>query len=121
MILFSEEKPMVFKIVNGILLLWLIGSLVVGLSTVVNLTILKEPQREITLEIYTREYCFVEGTEKPSTEQCKEDWEADKEMLEDDNTQFEKQALASSIISFVVVGLTLTLLNVSKKSTNKKK
>ena len=57
MTLFSKEKEIIFKIVNAVLLIWLIGAIVFVASSVIELTV-KDPVREYTYEEYKATNCI---------------------------------------------------------------
>lgn len=56
MILFSDEKEIIFKITNAVLLLWAIAATVIALGAIIDI-VFKEPVRTYTYEEYKATNC----------------------------------------------------------------
>ena len=117
MFLFSEEKSKILKIVNAILLLWLIGSLIFVINSLVQTIFFKTKNNEITLSEYTRNYCYIHE-ENPTIQLCEKHWVDEKEELEKENDYFYYNPIEETIysgVSFIVVAGTIIIINFPKK------
>ena len=116
--LFDGAKSTAFKVVNAILLLWLIGSLILGLSGIASLLFFPSEKKEMTLERYTAQHCYLyEENVKPTPELCKEDWLLQKDYLEEPDfwDVDSKETIVDSVISLVIVGAAMLIINWPRK------
>ncbi|MDD4831555.1 MAG: hypothetical protein PHR09_01680 [Bacilli bacterium] len=107
MILFSKEKELILKILNGVLLVWFLGAIVFTLNNGINLLV-DEPSIEDKIET-----CKMHRVEEEGT-----DCGCDSMYYYDDSEHYELKSLYYSIINVIVVGPALYFLN-KKKSTKK--
>jgi hypothetical protein len=118
MILFSQDKEIVFKITNAILLLWLIAAVAITVSNGIDL-LMKEPQRTYTYEEYEVSNClyFKEDTtltEEEIDARCLLNYNEQK--FYQDNISYNKSRnLYISLANAVIVGGVLFFINKSKK------
>jgi len=116
--LFKDDKPKTLKIINEILLLWIIGSLIFAINGFVEVLFFNEEKSEITLVQYTREYCHFHE-ENPTLENCREHWLEEKDELEKEEDWWHVNPLLSAItssISFVIVTIALVVINLKRKT-----
>ena len=107
MILFSKEKELILKILNGVLLVWFLGAIVFTLNNGINLLV-DEPSIEDKIETCKMQCVEEEG----------KDCGCDSMYYYDDSEHYELKSLYYSIINVIVVGPALYFLN-KKKSTKK--
>ena len=118
--MFNENKTRSHRILNIIFLLWLIGSLIVALTSTVEYIWFEDNSKsEITLREYTRNYCY-DHEEEPTQEKCRPYWEEEKADLEAEEEgwrsgNYTLLSIISASISFAVVGITLIILNLPRK------
>lgn len=116
MVLFSKDKEIIFKIVNAVLLIWLIAAIVFVASNVIELTV-KEPVREYTYEEYETSNCYVKdekATEEENKAACLTQYNNYK--FETKNADYYKlRSLYISIANVVIVGGVLFFINKKKK------
>ncbi len=106
--MFNREKDLVLKVVNLILILWLMGSIIYLYSTVVNV-IIKEPK--LTYEEFELNSCnkYDEDTN------CLEMYEKDKIYYKDNDKQDLKNILIASG-NIILVSSTIYILNRERKN-----
>ncbi|MDD4623890.1 MAG: hypothetical protein GX032_01750 [Tenericutes bacterium] len=107
MILFSKEKELILKILNGVLLVWFLGAIVFTLNNGINLLV-DEPSIEDKIETCKMQCVEEEG----------KDCGCDSMYYYDDSEHYELKSLYYSIANVIVVGTALYFLN-KKKSTKK--
>ena len=107
MILFSKEKELILKILNGVLLVWFLGAIVFTLNNGINLLV-DEPSIEDKIETCKMQCVEEEG----------KDSGCDSMYYYDDSEHYELKSLYYSIANVIVVGPALYFLN-KKKSTKK--
>ena len=116
MSLFSKEKEIIFKIVNAVLLIWLIGAIVFVASSVIELAI-KEPVRTYTYEQYKATNCIYkdeEATEEVNETNCLAQY--DDYTFSNENADYYKwRTLYVSIANVVIVSGFLFFINRKKK------
>ena len=126
--LFSEEKSRSHKVVNAVLLFWILGALTFTITSFVEFKFFEDrnrmPHREITLAEYTRRYCFI-FVEEPTLEACEEYWLAEKEDLEYNYNWhwYDPDPLLPTItsgISLVVASVAIVGINFPKIKNKKK-
>ena len=108
MILFSKEKELILKILNGVLLVWFLGAIVFTLNNGINLLV-DEPSIEDKIET-----CKMQCVEEEEGKDCG----CDSMYYYDDSEHYELKSLYYSIANVIVVGPALYFLN-KKKSTKK--
>lgn len=107
MILFSKEKELILKILNGVLLVWFLGAIVFTLNNGIDLLVDK-PSIEDKIETCKMQCVEEEG----------KDCGCDSMYYYDDSEHYELKSLYYSIANVIVVGPALYFLN-KKKSTKK--
>ena len=115
MILFSKDKEIISKIVNGVLLIWLVAALI---FTAFNLiTMLVKDPNSTSYNVYKSNYCshYIEKdsliSEEDSEQQCKDNYERNKE-----SENYRKSiSLYTSIANVIIVGGVLYFLNKQRK------
>lgn len=118
MILFNNDKEIIFKITNGILLIWFVGALVFVCSSIIDLTI-REPK--YTYDEYKANNCsylYIDSKEDKATsdEECSRlyaIYERDLNM-----NQNGLRSLYTSFANVLIIGGTLFFLN--RRKENKK-
>ena len=114
--LFSKEKELIFKIVNGILLLWFVGALVFVCGSAINL-IIKEPVSTYNEYKVNSCYYFKDDTTltaEEQDEQCNESYIAYKDGL--DNYDYYKWiSLYNSFANVIIVSVVLIFINIPIK------
>lgn len=108
--LFTKEKEMVLKLVNGILVIWLIAATVISFSNLIYVVI---PEEKPIYEKYAQKHCYSKEDDEDS---CKQDFLFTVEYYED-NIRNNKQYLAVAVFNILVVGTSLFILNPKKKKT----
>lgn len=117
MTLFSKEKEIIFKIVNAILLIWLIGAIVFVASSVIELAI-KEPVREYTYKEYAATNCIYKDstyTDEEYDNMCLNQYN-DYEFSSKNSDFYQLKTLYISIANVIIVGGFLYFINRSKKA-----
>ncbi len=112
--LFNKDKELILKITNGILVIWLIGSIIFTGNNIVNLLI-REP--ELTYNQYELKYCVNKEDAENNDQYCQRMYDSFM-LTEKDNIYYQKRNLYTSIINIIAVGTGLLLLN--KKKIEKK-
>ncbi len=107
MILFSKDKELILKILNGVLLVWFLGAIVFTLNNTIDLLV-DEPSIEEKTEI----------CKKQCNQEEVKDCGCNAMYYYDDSEQYELRSLYYSIANVLVVGPALYFLN-KKKSTKK--
>lgn len=114
--LFSEEKETVFKIINAILLIWLVSSIIILFSNITNI-IVKDPV--MNYEQYKASYCIIipydDVKEEDLTKTCESQYESYK--YENEKTDTSKlRNIYNSLANIMVVAGVMIFLNKNKKS-----
>lgn len=123
--LFNKEKDFIHRVVNLILLIWVIITLVICYNGIINVFIKKPLQ---TYSVYKEQYCNIEecklgdgtcivpkpGEETKEEQICKTKYAVHKEERNKDNLRYTKQII-SSLLSFITVSTALYLINKEKK------
>ena len=107
--LFDKNKELILKILNAILLIWIVASLCISISNVVNLSI---KENNIKYEDYKILYCDNDLDESD----CKDSYKMEQLFNEQEHIAY-KKSLIVSLSNAVIVSGVLILLNTSKKST----
>lgn len=113
--LFSKDKEIIFKIVNAVLLIWLIGAIVFVASSTIEL-IVKEPVREYTYEEYKETNCYPKSetsTEEENEVSCKAQYN-DYNFNNKNSNYYELKSLYISIANVVIVGGFIFFINKKK-------
>ena len=126
MILFSNDKEIIFKITNAVLLIWLVGAIVFFVSTVINIAV--QPPKYDLKEYKAMNCEYYKGdsdlTEKEHNENCERNYNNQSYSEKQDN-YYDKISLYSSLANIVIVGSVMYFLNrkvtVTSKSTKKDK
>ena len=116
MILFSSEKEIIFKIVNGILLLWLIAAIAITCTQIIQMLV-SEPN--YTYEEYKAANCYFDtkDTTLSTIEQennCHSSYTG-MNYTNKSSARYEQIALYSGIANIIIVGGVMFLLNKKKK------
>ncbi len=121
--LFSKEKELFIKLINGILLIWLIIATVIIFSDIVNLCI-KDPK--LTYDEYKLVNCEVSSDDIINEKECKDRFNAD-EINENMQNYYYYRSIVICLANFLVVAGVMFLLNrdneeekTKKKKTTKK-
>lgn len=114
MILFSNEKEIIFKITNAVLLIWLVAGLVFASSSVLNL-IVKEPTQNYNYTEYQANTCInykgdTNLTEAEISQRCLADYNSYK-FQNKNNDYYKWMSLYTSIINVVIVGGVMYFIN----------
>lgn len=111
--LFSKEKDIFLKIVNSILILWLIASIVITLAVGIQLI---NKDSVTTYEAYSTEVCMldkipeVEIDSKTTESNCKESYKVEKKRIDRMNKANTNNFLIG-LANIVIVWLFLSILN----------
>lgn len=118
MILFSQEKEIVFKLTNAVLLLWLIAATAFFSSNVIDI-LLKEPTRDLTYEEYRLNNCpsFKEDTSLSEEErEARCQFNYNEQNYYKEREDFNKyRNLYVSLANAVIVGSVMFFINKDKK------
>lgn len=118
MILFSSEKEIVFKIVNAVLLIWLVAAIAIAVSSTIQLLV-PDPARDYSYEEYKDVYCTYYKDDKTLTDEeitsrCRSDYNSF--VRENKNSDYWKQiSLYTSIANVLIVGGVLYFINRKKQ------
>lgn len=118
MILFSNEKEIIFKITNAILLIWLVAAIAISCGSVITLLV-KEPVQKYTYSEYEVINCsYYKGedniTEEESAQRCLADY--NNYNFNNKNSDYYKWiTLYTSIANVIIVGGVMYFINRSKK------
>ena len=116
--LFSKEKEFVLKLINGILLIWLIIAMVVILSNIVN-TFVKDP--ELTYEEYKVVNCLDNNDDATVLEtDCQNSYQASGVNDRLQNYYYYRSSIIC-LSNILIVGGVLYLLNREKEEKPKPK
>lgn len=118
MILFSNDKEIIFKITNAVLLIWLVGAIVFFASSVINLTV-QTPR--YAYDEYTSMNCSYMSSDTKMTsaekkQSCLDSYNSYKYSNKQEN-YYKQIALYTSLANIVIVGGVMYFLN---KKGNKK-
>lgn len=116
--LFSKDKEIIFKIVNAVLLIWLIGAIVFVASSVIELAV-KEPVREYTYEEYKETNCYKKSdtaTEEENNSACIAQYD-DYNFNMKNSDYYKLRSLYISIANVVIVSGFMYFIN--RKKTGK--
>lgn len=110
--LFSKDKELINKIVNGMLLIWLTGALVFTFSIIVT-TVIKDPALKSykNYKAINCRYLLYDETTKSDTYSCKEDYQASK-ISEKYNKRI---AITISLVNVIIVSSVLYVVNIKIK------
>lgn len=120
MILFSNEKEIIFKITNAVLLIWLVAAMAITCGSIINLVI-KEPVQNYTYSEYELTNCLYYKEDKTLTpavigERCKVDYNNYK--FQNRNNDYYKLITSyTSIANILIVGGVMYFIN--KKAMTK--
>lgn len=116
MILFSNDKEIIFKITNAVLLLWLVAATAIAVSNVIDLVI-KEPTRTYTYEEYAVSNCFfakeVETNEVDEDARCLAQFN-DYKFSNENSDHYKVRNLYVSLANVVIVSGVMFYLNKKK-------
>lgn len=116
--LFNEEKDLIFKIANLVLIIWLLGAMTAFWLRLVDIVL---PTKNPTYANYKETYCTY-GYEKPyieenvtrfpefSEEECKKNYDNHISYLEDSRYENKKQ-LFVAFGNVLIVGFVIFILN----------
>ncbi|MDD3453315.1 MAG: hypothetical protein PHN42_03450 [Bacilli bacterium] len=106
--LFSSEKGTIFKLTNAILLIWLIGAIILLVTSFINFGI-KEPEIKYTYEEFQKAECEYSLDE----EECKLDYK--EYNLEEEQDEYDlKITILTSIANIIIIGGVIFALNKKK-------
>lgn len=116
MILFSNDKEIVFKLTNAFLLIWLIAATAISVGNIINL-VLKEPMIDRTYEEYAALNCSYLKEELDELEAdniCLSQYKDD-QFYKDNSDFYAFRNLAISTSNVLIVGGVLFFLNRKKE------
>lgn len=114
MILFNEEKGIVFKITNAVLLIWLVAAVVFLSGSVIEMLVEEPVYTESQYKILNCVTTDSETSKEEMDKQCEIDYTY--YLNNNDNTAYNKKiSLYTSIANIVIVGATLVVLNIKKQ------
>ncbi len=111
--LFNKEKEFVLKLINGILLIWIIIAIVIVFSNIVNLLV-KDP--ELTYDEYKIVNC-VQSTDEDATEaelSCQEQYQA-VEINNRSQNYYYYRSIVICLANILIVGSVIFILNRNDK------
>lgn len=111
--LFNKDKELIFKIVNGVLLLWLVGALAFAANNIINI-LLPEPSNKKNYEEYKTLYCPKEDTEEFCKARFKEE-----ESAKENQQYYNKTSLLASLANVIIVSGAMFFLNMNSQPTKK--
>lgn len=112
--LFTKEKELILKLVNGILLLWLVIVTIISFNLALEVAM---PEAKETYEEFSFNFCPKEDYEEKD---CKENYLYNLKYYED-NIRNNKKSLAVAVFAAAAMGTTLLVLNPKAKENKKKK
>lgn len=116
--LFSNDKNLIQKIINGVVFIWFIASVVICFSNIVNVLLEEKVYDETEFEaMYCAEKVDEMSDDLYTYDNCQKQYK--KYELNNDRTFYEKKSLIFSIGQIIIVGGALVLLN--KKDLKNKK
>ena len=107
--LFNKEKEFVLKLINGILLIWIIIAIVIVFSNIVNLVV-KDP--ELTYDEYRIVNC-VQSPDEDATEaelSCQEQYQA-VEINNRSQNYYYYRSIVICLANILIVGSVIFILN----------
>lgn len=111
--LFNKEKEFVLKLINGILLIWIIIAIVIVFSNIVNLVV-KDP--ELTYDEYRIVNC-VQSPDEDATEaelSCQEQYQA-VEINNRSQNYYYYRSIVICLANILIVGSVIFILNRNDK------
>ena len=111
--LFNKEKEFVLKLINGILLIWIIIAIVIVFSNIVNLLV-KDP--ELTYDEYKIVNC-VQSPDEDATEaelSCQEQYQA-VEINNRSQNYYYYRSIVICLANILIVGSVIFILNRNDK------
>lgn len=114
--LFSQEKETIFKITNAVLLIWLVASIIILFSSIIDITV-KDPV--MNYEQYKLNNCSVifydDVKEDDSMKNCESQYENYK--YENDRVDtYKLKSIYNSLANIIVVAGVMVFLNKKKKN-----
>lgn len=109
--LFSKENDLIKRILNLILIVWLIIAIIIAYNSVVNLWF---DYKTYDYSEYKVRFC----NEDMTTEECERQYEHN-DIYQEDREEREIKTLINSIGNVVIVGTFMIIFNFKKKTTNK--
>ena len=117
--LFSEDKNLIYKILNAVLFIWTVTALVILFSSVVDYFFEAD---KLTEKEYEVTYCKYYPEERLETEPCTDEY-VSYNLNYDREIKGGKRMIVFAIGQFIIVAGTIVVLNLkpaTKKETKKK-